>query len=136
MLIAVVFAGCANAPPEEQSIDSTANFTFEAYHFSESYDLLMGLDETWTFEAHEGATVKAKFYSVGPDSLAPGAFCFQADTPTGTHDTCGNGGLQIGPDFALGNTYYDETSGPGMYAFSALAMGAGQFFVEIDVTYP
>jgi hypothetical protein len=96
-----------------------------------------GLDEKWSFEAQDGATVKARFYSVGLDSLAPGTFCFKADTPTGTKNQCneGNNVVQVGPDFVTGSTYYNETSGPGPYVFSAQTIGAGEFFVEINVTY-
>jgi hypothetical protein len=137
MLIAVVFAGCADNPePKSITVD---NQTLVGYQFTETYDLTEGLDEKWSFEAQDGATVKARFYSVGLDSLAPGTFCFKADTPTvTTTNQCneGNVNMQISPAIVTGKSYYDDTSGPGTYVFSATTrLGAGEFFVEINVTY-
>lgn len=142
ILIAALLAGCTAAPEATDASQQTPiadEFVPEPYTVRETHELRDGLDQSWTFEAHEGATVVAHFYTTGQDSIFGQGFCFKAKTPSGTSNQCpeGNANVQIGPAMVLGKTYYQNTSGPGLYAFSASTpLAAGQFHVEIDVTYP
>ena len=138
-LALVLLSGCIDGDgTNEESSEMFQAAAHEPIRMREVHDLTQGMDETWDFEAHEGAQVTARLYSVGNDAPPGSQLCFEAETPVRSVQQCsqGNVALQVGPALVLGSTYYDETSGEGTYHFRAASIGAGEFHVEIDVTYP